>query len=175
MGSILNLSIKRIDKTILSSYIIAIIILTLSFLVGYYTEDNFVKTEITYTFTSIFFNNLSVSILFFLGIFSFGAINLWLAILNGITIGSIFSYGITHWGTFDSLLKIIPHGIFEIPSMLISISVGFLPMLLIVKKSKSDEKINIKFYLKYVLFALLTVILLNILSAFIEVYITMKL
>jgi stage II sporulation protein M len=175
MENMLNLFFRRVDKIILTSYIIAIIILILSFIGGFNTEDDFVKTEITYTFTSILFNNLSVSILFFLGIFSFGAINIGLAILNGFTIGSIFSYGVTHLGIWDSLLKIIPHGIFEIPSIIISISVGFIPMLLIIKRSKTNEKIKIGYYMKYICFALLMVILLNILSAFIEVYITMKL
>ncbi|WP_462413177.1 stage II sporulation protein M [Neobacillus sp. Marseille-QA0830] len=175
MESTPNLSIRRVDKIIVISYILTIFILTLSFIGGYYSEDTHMKDNMTYSFAKILVNNMTLSFLLFLGILSLGLVNIGLAILNGFTIGSVFSYGVNHWGIFDSLLKIVPHGIFEIPSMIISISVGFLPILLMIQMGRSKNRINVKFYIKYIFFALLAVCLLNILAALIEANISMKL
>lgn len=175
MANILMRLFKQIDNVILLSYALAILILTLSFVMGYNTDVAFSEDDTKYSFTAIFINNTSLTLVLFLGVLSFGVINVFLATLNGFGFGTTLAYGFKEWGMWDSLLKIVPHGMFEIPSLLISTSVGLIPLLLIIKKGKSKEEINVKHYLKYVGLVLLLAIILNVLGALVEAKISMNL
>lgn len=75
----------------------------------------------------IFKNNLFVSFIgMYLGIF-FGIIPLILAISNGYVIGYVIKLVVLKLGVSDglfSLWKLFPHGIFEIPAVMISLGIG---------------------------------------------------
>jgi len=83
----------------------------------------------------IFLNNLQSS--FFgvaLGIV-FGVFPLVVAILNGYLLGFVASLSVSASGVF-SLWKILPHGIFELPAVFISLALGLKIGMFIFEKDK---------------------------------------
>ena len=74
----------------------------------------------------IFLNNLQACILLFLGGASLGAVTLFILSTNGIIIGSIVEVVREKQGIELILAAIVPHGIFEIPSFILSGAIGFL-------------------------------------------------
>lgn len=74
----------------------------------------------------IFLNNLQACLLLFLGGASFGAVTLFILSSNGLIIGSIIEIVREKQGTGLVLAAIVPHGIFEIPSFILSAALGFL-------------------------------------------------
>lgn len=92
------------------------------------------------TITKIFSNNFMASIYsIFLGL-GFGIMPLFNSVLNGYLIGFVGNAAVAEGG-FKVLLNLIPHGLFEIPAILISIGLGlflgesFIKNVLKVKKS----------------------------------------
>lgn len=92
----------------------------------------------------IFTNNLTVS---FIGIFSgifFGALPFFYTITNGSVLGYVFArvYGAT--GEISSLWMILPHGIFELPAVFISLGLGIkLGMVVFSGKLVKEFKLRI--------------------------------
>jgi stage II sporulation protein M len=74
----------------------------------------------------IFLNNLQACLLLFLGGASLGAVTLFILSTNGIIIGSIVEVVREKQGIELILAAIVPHGIFEIPSFILSGALGFL-------------------------------------------------
>ena len=115
---------------------VSIVILVISLLLGYFLEsslhtylnpvveqvENQVRSgEITITFQSIFSNNIKiVFLMFILGIFCcFSALIL---AFNGFFIGYFTA---VQDDLFLTLLMLVPHGIFELPSCVIACASGF--------------------------------------------------
>lgn len=72
----------------------------------------------------IFFNN-SLSCFFAIFYSSlFGFFSIFSSILNGFLIGFVSNMVISSTGNFFSLWQLLPHGIFEIPAVLISMGLG---------------------------------------------------
>jgi len=74
----------------------------------------------------IFLNNLQACLLLFLGGASFGVATLFILSTNGLVIGSIIEVVREQQGIELILAAIVPHGIFEIPSFILSGALGFL-------------------------------------------------
>ena len=74
----------------------------------------------------IFANNLQACILLFVGGATFGAVTGFILLSNGVLIGSIVELVRQQQGIVFVLAAIVPHGIFEIPSFLLSGTLGFL-------------------------------------------------
>ena len=74
----------------------------------------------------IFANNLQACILLFIGGATFGALTGFILLSNGLLIGSIIELVREQQGIVFVLAAIVPHGIFEIPSFLLSGMCGFL-------------------------------------------------
>jgi stage II sporulation protein M len=72
----------------------------------------------------IFLNNLKSS--FFAVVFGiiFGIIPFFIVVFNGYVLGFVANKAVSSEGS-SVLFRLIPHGIFEIPAILISISLGF--------------------------------------------------
>ncbi|MCF7910237.1 stage II sporulation protein M [Candidatus Pacearchaeota archaeon] len=71
----------------------------------------------------IFWNNLRSSFFgLFFGIF-FGFFSLVFAVFNGYFLGFVASFAVSEQGFF-SLWRILPHGIFELPAIFISLGLG---------------------------------------------------
>ena len=74
----------------------------------------------------IFLNNLQACLLLFLGGASLGVATLFILSTNGLIIGSIIEAVREKQGIELILAAIVPHGIFEIPSFILSGALGFL-------------------------------------------------
>ncbi|USH00413.1 stage II sporulation protein M [Thermococcus argininiproducens] len=92
---------------------------------GFYEKQN----EIVPNFRFLFINNLKVIlILSFGGILTFGGLTIWGLIFNGIPLGLFLhsSWNLRHVGELNSFFfLILPHGIFEIPALIIAGAAGF--------------------------------------------------
>ncbi len=132
-------SLKQIKMG--KSYIIFSIILFLSFIILGYFFPIFFKQEILKLITElldktkglnlinlilfIFKNNIKTSFLgMILGIF-FGLFPLIILIINGYLLGFVISRTLINFNLI-SLWRLLPHGIFEIPAVIISLSLGLM-------------------------------------------------
>jgi stage II sporulation protein M len=111
----------------------------------------------------IFTNNIkSAFIVLFLG-FAFGVIPLFALITNGYLLGFVVNYAFNREGIFI-LWKIFPHGIFELPAVLISIAIGLkLGFNVLNRKFKFKE-----YFLRSIRFFISVVIPLLVIAALIE-------
>ncbi len=73
----------------------------------------------------IFLNNLQACVLLFLGGVTLGILTLFIIASNGAIIGGIMEIAREERGPLFVAAAILPHGIFEIPSFIISASLGF--------------------------------------------------
>jgi len=166
--------------------ILTLIIFSLGFIVGFISINNLskindkelskYKPKINFNFPSILSNNLKVIFLMLAGAITFGLSTFINLIYNGfnvgLLIGSIFQT--------NEPLKVIagfilPHGIFEIPAILISAVAGFkipyeITLYLLDKKEKPITEEDIKVFLKLAIISIILIVI----AAFIEVYITPK-
>ena len=85
-------------------------------------------------FVKLFLNNLQACLLLFLGGATFGVVSLFILSMNGLIIGSIMELVREEKGMVFIFAAILPHGIFEIPSFILSGALGFL-----LAKSLFDE------------------------------------
>ena len=134
------------------------------------------KPKINFNFPTILTNNLKVIFLMLAGVITFGLSTFINLLFNGFNVGLLIG------STFltKEPLKLIagfilPHGIFEIPAMLISAAAGFkipykVTLYLLDKKEKPLTEEDIKEFLKLSLISIILIII----AAFIEVYITPK-
>lgn len=91
----------------------------------------------------IFFNNLQASLFSVLFGVAFGVLPLFSAIVNGYFIGFVANKVIAQEGIFV-LWRLLPHGIFELPAVLISMGLGLrIGLELFKKKSDKNLKRNI--------------------------------
>lgn len=163
------------NKLIFFSYVITFVILVISFAVGFGIEDDFEEAEVSPSVLEIFFHNTLISIIFYVGSLTFGLVNFLLSVFNGFTFGTIFQGSISNIGVVGTVMRTVPHGLLEVPSIFISSSIGYIPLLLLIKKSNKKGSLNIKRYAKYYLYSFLLVIVLNSMAAIIEGLISYKL
>jgi stage II sporulation protein M len=122
-------------------------------------------------FAKLFLNNLQACLLLFLGGATFGVLSLFILSTNGLIIGSIVELVREERGISFVLAAIVPHGIFEIPSFILSGALGFL-----LAKSLYDEwrgtsdaaREAAHYGIKFVMY----VVPLVLLAAFVEAFIT---
>lgn len=179
---------------------ISIAILVLSLILGFYLESylhpymNPIVEALTkriedgtiqLTFQSIFSNNIRVVLMsfFFGALFCFSALIL---ALNGFFTGYVVA---TKGDLVQTLILIIPHGIFEFPSCILACASGFVLFTFLkrfVKTVINDKKgsFSDRLYASYVanfdklkqaLILLMISVILMVVAGIIEVYITMPL
>ena len=73
----------------------------------------------------IFFNNLKVCLILFMGGITFGALTLIILVSNGYVIGGITEVMLREYDGLLFAASIVPHGIFEIAALLMSSALGF--------------------------------------------------
>jgi stage II sporulation protein M len=113
----------------------------------------------------IFFNNLKAS--FFglaLGVL-FGFIPIVLAVVNGYVLGFVSNYAVKTAG-FSSLFRLLPHGIFELPAIMISLGLGVKLGMFFFSRN-SDKEFMRRIWLSLKVF-ILVIIPLLIIAAIIE-------
>ncbi|MCQ6253350.1 stage II sporulation protein M [Methanocaldococcus sp.] len=166
--------------------ILTILIFSIGFISGFIFINDFSKNykgekinqklDIKFNFPFILTNNLKVIFLMLAGSITFGLSTFINLIYNG------FNVGVLIGSTFQTneplkliLALILPHGIFEIPALLISAVAGFkipyeITLYLLDKKEKPITEEDIKEFLKLALISIILIII----AAFVEVYITPK-
>ncbi len=72
----------------------------------------------------IFFNNLKVCLILFMGGITFGALTLIILVSNGYVIGGIAEVMLRGYDVSLFAASIVPHGIFEIAALLMSSALG---------------------------------------------------
>ncbi|BBL63000.1 hypothetical protein MARBORIA2_12050 [Methanobrevibacter arboriphilus] len=92
--------------------------------------------DIQLTHDSIFFNNVYVGIILYCGAITFGLLTASVLISNGVFIG----YFATKMPLYSFLLLTLPHGIFEIPAIIIAGSSGFIMFKFLVEFFKGIVK-----------------------------------
>ena len=164
--------------------LLTLLIFSFGFIVGFSSINDFSKNykgeelnqnlNIKFNFPTILINNLKVVFLMLAGSITFGLSTFINLIFNG------FNVGVLVGSTFltNEPLKLItglilPHGIFEIPAMIISAVAGFkIPYEVIQylrdKKEKPLTEEDIKEFLKLAGISIILIII----AAFVEVYIT---
>lgn len=123
----------------------------------------------------LFFNNIRANIIILLGGFLFSTMSILALILNGMVIG--FTY--TMVTPIQFVVGILPHGIFELPAVILSMVGAFNITILefnlikaLFKRSLRDELANSKTILKDIALTIILVIILLIIAALIEAGIT---
>ena len=92
--------------------------------------------DIQLTHDSIFFNNVYVGIILYCGAITFGLLTASVLISNGVFIG----YFATKMPLYSFLLLTLPHGIFEIPAIIIAGSSGVIMFKFLVEFFKGIVK-----------------------------------
>ena len=119
----------------------------------------------------IFANNLQACILLFLGGATLGLLTLFIIASNGVIIGGIMELVREQQGLPYVAAAILPHGIFEVPSFIISASLGFVlgASFLAEWRGEGDAAATARSHARMFL---LVVVPLVAIAAFIEAFIT---
>ncbi|MDD1674386.1 MAG: stage II sporulation protein M [Methanomicrobiales archaeon] len=122
-------------------------------------------------FLKIFLNNLEACILLFLGGATFGALTVLIIAVNGVVIGGIIELVREERGILYVLAAILPHGIVEVPSFLLSGALGLM-LADALKRDWREGKGAAAAAGNLARFFLRIVLPLVLLAAFIEAFIT---
>lgn len=116
----------------------------------------------------IMFNNIKSAFSGIIFGFLLGIIPLSITIINGYILGFVANKSVSIDG-FSILWKLIPHGIFEIPAILISVGLGLkIGMFIFTNKSKKINKEFLNWFLDSLRVFIFIIIPLLILAAIIE-------
>lgn len=170
-------------KPLTQMTVLFLISVAISYVIGYFYPEIF---EFLFSFGGlpdegslevmlfIFFNNTRiVFILIFLG-FLFGILPISIVLVNGFTIGIVAEYTIKSEGLAFLLTGLLPHGIVEIPIILLGAGVGYnmgIQAIQTLRKRKTFESFKQDFIGCTWIFFLFVVPLLFV-AAIIEVYVT---
>ncbi len=124
--------------------------------------------------TSILSNNIVLIIQLTIGSALFGVTTFSLLIYNGILFGILLANSIESKVTINEILLLtLPHGIFEIPAVIIAGAAGFKTPYEIVRylAGKKEQILTKKDIEEYLTLALISIILI-VIVAFVEAYIT---
>lgn len=88
--------------------------------------DNIESENPAVVSANIFVNNLQTSVILFIGGATFGLVTLLILAVNGFVIGIVIEYVRQEQGLYVILAGIIPHGIFEIPALVLAATFGFI-------------------------------------------------
>lgn len=149
------------------------------FLVGYNSGLTKDLKDVPYdlSFKSIFLHNSILSLInIFLGMISFGIINIYTLFVNAFDLGNILNYSINSNGFWPSMRLFIPHAFLELPSIIMSLSLGFVPIFILILKSTNliIENFSKKYFFKKIFFLSMLIIILNVLAAFMETFISVN-
>ncbi|MGX9290934.1 stage II sporulation protein M [Bacillus sp. A015] len=159
------------------SIIISLIVFLIGITLGLFTTPTTYKSvtpiETSSNMLELIKNNLFVCLLLISGFFSCGLITLFYLFSNGYIISvSILESVNNGLSPIQISLYILPHGIFEIPALLISGSIGFMGLKIIFELCFSDKKNIFTNNLRKIIINFILIIVLIVIAAFIESYIS---
>jgi stage II sporulation protein M len=121
----------------------------------------------------IFKNNIFVSFFAVVGGIFFGIISIGIILFNGFFIGAVVFELIQQYGGLVVMAGLIPHGMIELPMILISASIGLRLGLLTFQRVFKIKDVALKYELfKAIRFFILVIVPLLFIAAIIETYIT---
>ncbi len=126
-------------------------------------------------FTYFLKNNLRVVVLLIAGSLTFGNLTIVNLLINGISIGAVMKSALTEYTTSEIILLILPHGIFEIPAIIIAGAAGFKIPYEIVRylAGKKEQPLTKEDVKEYLTLALISIILI-VIAAWVEANVTLK-
>jgi len=126
-----------------------------------------------YLALAIFFNNVLKTLLVIVLGTLWGLLPVFFLLLNGYAIGVVLYSSIQSKGMLAFLLAIVPHGLFELPAVLLGTSIGLMLGVHAMKRLFGTLETTITGELRRALrFFSLVIIPLLLLAAFIEAFIT---
>lgn len=179
MENIKALPLKWPVREIIVSLVIAVAILAAAACLGYQMENTTTEAEISLSrigALDIFLNNVSMLGLNVLGALLLGIPNLISGVMNGYSIGSFIAIGRNNFGIGWVARSLLPHAWLEVPVIVLAISFGVLPWILIIsglRKSKEEKKALFISLTKYLLIAAVLSALMLIPASIIESHISM--
>lgn len=166
------------DPFYISILVTTIIALTF-FAMGFNSNLNeeLAKVDYNLSFFNLLLHNSFLSLLNILGMFTFGIFNLYALFINAFDLGNIINYSIASSGFGYTMRKFLPHAIFEFPSMIISLAMGFVPIFLIILKANNyiSTRYTFRYFLRKILFFSIIILILNICAAFMESFVSANL
>lgn len=171
------------NKTALKiNFLFVIIILIIGVILGFFfipvtkTEESFIKIH---SFSEIIQNNLKVNFSMASGVLTFGVSTLLLLLFNGVLIGASVQSALTEnrMDYIDIIFSLAPHGIFEIPSLILSAMVGFqlIEFIILMYIGNENYKCLFKSFIKQFIIRLSLMIILTVIAGLVEWYITFQL
>jgi stage II sporulation protein M len=154
--------------------IISAVIFGLSLLFGGYLESKVEGAYLTgndHTSGDILKNNLKASVPLLLGFISLGVTTLGALLINGVAIGGSIIASADYLTPFQIICLIVPHGLLEIPALLLSSTVGFYSLKLLFTFFRGRH-VDFKYEIKTIIYILLIIIILFASAAFVEANIT---
>ncbi len=154
------------DSVIKASLIISTILFVIFIIIGMMIplEISETITNNQYTFSEIFKNNIREVGFSLVKILSFGLFNVIDLLINGILLGVTINFSFTEFGLYTMFTRLFIHGFWEIPVIIITNSLGFIPLLLL----KQRKYKHYHFYLQYLFTSMLICSILTLIAALIE-------
>ena len=171
------------SKLFVVPLVISSVIFLLSFVSGIYlhdvllplVEDEIVIDNIGVGTMDILINNMTVLFVNIgLSIVTLGLYGIFANAFNGLTLGIIMGIANVKFGLNTTLLRIIPHGIFEIPVIIVSTAFGFI-VVGVIYRLINKRKIEFKRLLIQIGFIIVTMAIFVVIAAVIEGQISMNL
>lgn len=168
-------SVKKSE--IVSILLGAMILFAVSASVGFYiSSNNYFESSVELervAFAPIFINNVIALIISVLGIVIMGVPSYVNGIVTGFSLGGALGASIKQFGWSWTLVTMVPHSIFELPVIIISVSYGFIPWKVLGERLRNPD-LKVKQLLmrwrKYVIISFLCSIPLLVLAAVLESY-----
>ena len=157
------------------SFSVSLVVLTpITKVLGHNATINLHEMEKRASFEYILVNNLKIITLIVTGSFTFSILTIVNILYNGLTLGYLIGNALRNGFSLNQLILLtLPHGIFEIPAIIIAGAAGFkIPYEIIRYLAGKKEQILTKEDIKeYLTLALISIILI-VIAAFVEAYIT---
>lgn len=136
---------KGIILTVAAIFIITFIIgfLFIDYLQAYIKpvvnmfQERISSGQVQLTTNSLYINNLQSTLLIFLGSFLLGIMGIIAIITNALLIGYFAAIYYANGQMLTYILLIVPHGIFEIPSLIFASSAGFITLKFLINFLKN--------------------------------------
>jgi stage II sporulation protein M len=122
---------------------------------------------------AIFLNNAIKTLVVILGGALFGVVPVFFLLVNGAALGFVLFLSIAERGLFESLLAIVPHGVLELPAVLLGTSIGLMLGGYTVKRLSGTAETKIGRELARAMkFFLSAIVPLLAVAALVEAYVT---
>lgn len=173
------INIKKVLDSNRKEIIISVIIYVIGIIVGGILTFSMGPEALTiketfdphYEATPIISNNLKGCLFLILGFFLLGLSTFFILFYNGVILGEVSIASLEYLSMIEVFLRIIPHGILEIPAIIFASAVGFKSVTLLIA-SLRGKRLSIYEHLGAMGQLMLFAILLIVLAGFVEAYIT---